>query len=91
MGFVSNLCVSESDSLPSPKSPIPKDDTLSSTDPDVQAVHTEGVQGTVNFACRGPRLNHSKEHRMTVTYASDYRLHWNVIGPMPKLLVSAWA
>ena len=54
----------------------------------VQAILTEGVQGVVNVEVKGPRLNETKVERASVVYGKDYRLHWKVTPPMPKLLVS---
>ena len=54
----------------------------------VQTILSEGVQGRVNISVRGPRLNSTKMEKVSVTYGHDYRLHWVVTPPMPKLVVS---
>ena len=35
----------------------------------------------------GPRLNATKDHKTSITYAKDFRLELNVVPPMPKLEV----
>ena len=83
-GIVYNLCVSENSS-----STVTHNASCeASGDPNLlRVVFAEGVQGKVNFECQGSRLNNTKAERLSVTYAPDYRLHWRVIGLMPKLLV----
>ena len=49
---------------------------------------TVWLQGRVEFAVRGPRLNLTKEHKTGVVYGPDHRLHWRVTTPMPRALVS---
>ena len=100
-GIVYNLCIDENN-LPPPSSSSLSSSSSSTTsgsisasceqgqDPSLlQPVFAEGVQGRVNFECKGPRLNKTKIERLSVVYAQDYRLHWRVVGPMPRLLVRA--
>ena len=103
VGFIYNLCVDKTHPGGS-ASPIPSSSSRSNLlsmsvnsreslyqvtqGAGVQAILTEGVQGVVNVEVKGPRLNETKVERASVVYGKDYRLHWRVTPPMPKLLVS---
>lgn len=92
-GIVYNLCVNDDiaatigSSPSSPSSHSASCEQLTGNTAQLRAVFAEGVQGRVNFGCRGSRLNSTKAERLSVSYAPDYRLNWRVIGLMPKLLV----
>ena len=43
------------------------------------------IRGKQYFSVRGPRLNATKEHKTSVTYAKDLRLQLVVAPPMPRL------
>ena len=97
-GIVYNLCITE-DNIP-PSSLSSSSSSSSSSSGGVNAsceqgqdlsflppVFSEGVQGKARFVCKGPRLNKTKAERLSVVHAQDCRLHWRVVGPMPRLLV----
>lgn len=45
------------------------------------------IRGKQYFEVKGPRLNLTKEHKTSVSYANDYRLQLNLSPPMPRLEV----
>lgn len=98
-GIVCNLSLHDENTAMSSltsSSALPSSNTSASCETNndsslLQAVFAEGVQGRLNFQCKGPRLNVTKEERLSSVYAPDNRLCWSVIGPMPKLLVCTWS
>ena len=80
-GLIYNLCVMEGD--------VPLEDNSNgeiyeSGDP----LTTIGIQGRIDFQCRGVRLNNTKVDKVGVVYAEDHRLCWRIIDPMPRIMVS---
>ena len=101
LGFVYNLCV-DTTQLKGSESPIQTSirtnlPSLSFSSRDslyqkhqsrgVQEILAEGVQGKVEIRIQGPRMNNTKVEKSSVAYGRDYRLHWSVTSPMPKLVV----
>ena len=102
LGFVYNLCVdtSQQKGSDSPLQPASRPNVpsmaISSRDSlyqkhqgsGVQMTLADGVMGRVDIRICGPRLNNTKVEKASMMYGHDYRLHWIVTAPMPKLVVS---